>query len=409
MSASSLNSIRSPNLIFIAPSPGWLDVVACAESRRGLQIAWQARQPLGDEAAFFPRLADILKQHAVHPHTRAVMIAPPGVGGLLVNPAIENACRNPAWCRRQLELALPYPLAEIRYGMRCIGAQIQFFWVPQAWLDSQKSVLQKFGLKLEEVLPRALLFEAGASAAATEVVLSERFQSGELLYCLRGGHVHQAVALPPELDGPARTAYLNGMAAGHAAPIAEAAAALPAWAERLPELWRDAELAIALDTTTASLWRPFFRLALAVAAVTMALAGFLAWETTRQEETLAAALRESKSLAQSVKRFQELERSLREEGAVVAAVGQMNRSPTPLPLLAQFTKILPKEAWVQHLVFDGKSMVVSGKGIGDDALSKLLQGANLEAIQMRQEPAAETNDFRLRVLGKEEAATGGTP
>lgn len=409
MSASTSNSIRHPNLIFIAPFPGGLDIVACAENWRSMQVVWHERRPLAEQASFLPCLSDILKQHALPANTRTVMIVPPGVGGLLVSPAIENACSNAAWCQRQLELSLPYPLAEIRYGMRCAGDLIQFFWVPNDWLNSQKATLQKFGLKLEEVFPRALLFETGQPSPAPESVLSERFVAGELLYCLRGGHIHQALALPAGLDESAHETYLNGIAASSANPAQAAVVSLPAWNERLPALWNDIELTVAGDATAGSLWSPFFRLAMIVIVVAAALAGFLAWQMGNQEEALTNALREKKRLAQPVQRFQELDRLLREEGAVVAAVGKMNNSSTPLPLLTQFTRILPKDAWVQQLVFDGKAMVVSGKGIGDAELIGLLQGANIEVIQMRQEPVAETKDFRLRILGKPEPTAGGAP
>lgn len=394
-------------------------MIACAENWRGLNVLWQAQQPLSDTAALLPRLADILKQHALPSPLRTVFIAPPGIGGLLVSPALAQASRDDAWCRHQLEHALPYPIADVRHGRRQIGEQIQFYWVPLEWLNRQKALLQKLGLQLDSVFPRALLFETSlptsSASPANPALLSEAFATEEWLYGLHAGRLQHAVAIPAGLDATARAAYLSGMTGGDAPALATPAtltiqttpAVRPPWPDRLPALWQNLDLTIAVDAATESLWRPFYRLAIAVAVVTTVLAAALNWVLENQETALAQALRDKKSLTAAMQRFNDLERAVRDESTIVAAVSDMNAAPTPLPLLLRFTQILPKTAWVHHLVFDGKSMVVAGKGIGDAELIGLLQGANLEAMQMRPEPVTETDSFRLRVLEKPEPASGG--
>lgn len=402
---SSSNPPRHPNLIFVAPAPGWLDVVACHAAGRAMQVVWQARQPLHEQAApaaLASRLAEILRQHALPAQTRAVLIVPPGTGGLLASPALDDICRDAAWCRRQLELAVPYPPAEIRYGVRCGDGLAQFFWLPKTWLDSQKAQLQKLGLNLTEVYPRAALFETGHTSPNFDGVLCEKAEQGESLYDFHNGRVRQAAQLPAGIDAAARQACLGGMraAGGGAAAVPEAAAALPAWADCLPALWQDTGLAIPADDSAAALWSPFYRLALLLAVAFTVLATALSWAIAAKESALSQAVREKKKLAQAAQRFQELDRSLREEGAIVAALAQMNDAPTPLPLLAQVTQVLPQKAWVQQMAYDGKAIVIAGKGIGDDELIGLLQGAQLDVEKTRQEPIPETNDFRLRVLRK---------
>jgi hypothetical protein len=416
VSASSSNPQGYPNLVFIAPAPGWLDVVACLASGRELRIVWQERRPLPEQASFLPRLGEILKAHALRPDTPAVLLVPPGVGGLLAVAAPANAWRDAAWCRRQLELAVPFPFGEIRHAAQGGGEGVRLFWVPAAWLAGQKTQLAKFGLKLAEVCPRARLFEGGRLSPAAAGVLVERLPQGELLYDFAAGVVRQAAALPPGIDAEARSACLAGVhAAGNVAPQ-ELEAALPPWEESLPALWREPGLSIPADGGAAALWSPFFRLAMLLAVVATVLAGALSWGIAAKEEALRAAQREKRKLAPQGVRFQELDRSLREEQAVVDAVARLNATGTPLPLLARLTQVLPKNAWVQRLTFDGKAIVAAGKGIGDDELIRLLEEAGLAAEQMRQEPVTATEGFRLRIMEKPQAepakaaaAAGGKP
>lgn len=400
MSATSSNPPRYPNLIFIAPAPGWLDVVACLATGRELRIVWLERRPLLDQASYLPRLGEILKLHALRPDTQAVLLAPPGTGGLLELAAPANACRDAAWCRRQLELAVPFPIGEIRYAAHCVGDRARLFWLPAAWLAGQKAQLGKLGLKLAEVCPRAQLFEGGRLSPAASGVLVERLPQGELLYSFAAGQVRQAAALPAGIDAEARRACLAGIHEAGAAAPQEMEATLPSWEESLPALWREPGLAVAAESGPMALWSPFLRLAMLLAVVATVLAGALSWGITAKEEALRAAVRENKKLAPQGARFQELDRSLREEEAVVTAVGKLNETATPLPLLARLTGVLPRNAWVRQLVFDGKSIVVSGQGIGDAELIRLLREADLEAEQMRQEPVTEAEGFRLRVMEK---------
>lgn len=365
------------------------------------------------ELASFPsRLGEILKLHALRPDTPAVLLVAPGTGGLLSLAASAGAWRDAAWCRRQLELAVPFPEAEIRHAASGDGDQARFFWVPAAWLAAQQAQLGKFGLKLAEVCPRARLFEGGRLSPAASGVLTERLPRGELLYAYSAGHVRQAAALPPGTDDEARRACLAGLHdAGGAAPR-ETEATLPPWDESLPALWREPGLSIAADGGTAALWSPFFRLAMLLAVVVTVLAGVLSWGIAVKEEALRAALRERKQLAPQGLRFQELDRALRAEQAAVEAVRGLDAAGTPLPLLARLTQVLPKTAWVRQLTFDGKSIVAAGKGIGDDELIRLLREAGLAAEQMRQEPVTESEGFRLRIMEKpraEAAAAGGKP
>lgn len=390
------NPPRPPDLIFIAPSPGWLDVVACQTAGRDLPIVWQERQPLGEQGALAARLGDVLRQHALPAQTRAVLIVPPGVGGLAALPALAGVCREADWCRRQLELLAPYPLAEIRHGVRCGGGLAQLFWLPAAWLGQQQQQFRKLGLKLAEVYPRAALFETGCVSPGFDGVLCESSAQGELVYACRDGRVRQTAQLPPGLDATARQACLAGLREG-VPPPAEMAVRAPAWGDSLPALWQDPGMAIPADGGSASLWAPFVRIALFAAAAIVVLAGALSWAIAAKEAALSQAVREKKKLAPAAQRFQELERSLREESAIVAAIKEIDAAPTPLPLLAQFTQTLPKQAWVQHMTYDGKAITMAGKGIGDDALIGLLQKAGLEAEKTRPEPVPESDDFRLRV------------
>jgi hypothetical protein len=413
VSASTSNPQRHPNLVFIAPAPGWLDVVACLAAGRELRIVWQERRPLSEQASFLPRLGEILKLHALRPDTPAVLLAPPGAGGLLEVAAPANACRDAAWCRRQLELAVPFPIGEIRYAAHCAGDRARFFWLPAAWLAAQKSQLGKFGIKLAEVCPRAQLFEGGRLSPAASGVLVERLPQGELLYAFAAGSIRQAAVLPQGIDDEARRACLAGIHESTGAAPQEMEATLPSWDESLPALWRVPGLAIAAERGAAALWSPFLRLAILLALAATVLAGALSWGIAAKEEGLRAAVREKKKLAPQGARFQELDRSLREEEAVVAAVGKLNEAATPMPLLARLTEALPKTAWVQRMVFDGKSIVVSGKGVDDAELIRLLQEAGLEVEQMRQEPVTEGGGFRLRIMEKPKAdkaeMAGGKP
>ena len=393
------NPSRPPNLIFIAPSPGRLDVVACRESGRDLSSVWQEQRPLGEQSALAARLGEVLRQHALPAQTRAVLIVPPGVGGLLTLPALDDICRDAAWCRRQLELAVPFPLAEIRYGVHCGNGLARFFWLPAAWLDQQKQQLQKLGLKLEEIYPRAALFEIGRVSPGFEGALCEPAEQGELVYAFSDGRVRQAVQLPPGLDATARQVCLAGLREGGAS-AQEMAVQPPAWADSLPALWQDTGLAITMDAGPAALWSPFFRLAMLVAIALTVLAGALSWAIADKETAMSQAVREKKKLAAPAQRFQELDRNLREQSAVVAAMKQIDSAQTPLPMLAKFTQALPKKAWVQQMTYDGNSITVAGKGIGDDELIGLLQDAQLEAEKTRPEPVPDSNDFRLRVREK---------
>lgn len=409
MSASSSNPPRHPNLIFIAPAPGRLDVVACLAAGRELRIVWQECRPLPEQASLPARLGEALKLHALRPDTPAVLIVPPGTGGLFTVAATADARRDAAWCRRQLEQAVPFPIGEIRYVVQGMGDRVRFFWVPAAWLASQQAQLGKFGLKLAEVCPRALLFEGGRLSPAAAGVLVEGLPQGELLYAFAEGSVRQAASLPPGTDAEARRACLAGLHEIDGAAPRETDAALPSWDASLPALWRASDLALPAASGAAALWSPFFRLALLVAIVATALAGVLSWGIAAKEEALRAAVREKKKLAPQSARFQALDRSLREEEAVVDAVARVGATGTPLPLLARLTRLLPPQAWVQRLSFDGKAIVVAGKGIGDAELIRLLDAADLAAEQMRQEPVTDTEGFRLRIMEKPQAepATGG--
>jgi hypothetical protein len=400
---SSSNPPPHPDLIFVAPAPGRLDVVACREAGGGLQVVWHEQRPLFEQATLPARLADILARHALPTRTRSILIVPPGTGGLLSRPALDVACRDTAWQQRQIEMAVPYPLAEIRYSVQCAQGMARIFWLPSGWLDTQKAQLGKLGLDLMEAYPRAACFEGGRLSPGFDGVLYERSEQGELIYDLRDGRVRQTASLPAGLDAESRQACLAGLRAdnGNAGvsqtPPQESPVGAPAWADVLPALWRETATAIPADAGGRTLWSPFFRLAMLVGVALTVLAGGLSWAIAAKEAALTQMSREKKKLGPQSLHFQELDRSLRGQGAVVAAVGQMNDAPTPLSLLARFTQALPKKAWMQQMVFDGKSLLVSGKGIGDDELIGLLREAKLEAEKTRPEPVPETDDFRLRV------------
>lgn len=344
-------STASANLLFLALAPGTLDVIGCVENWRGLRVLWEERQSLPEATAAAARITEIAQRHALHPEARAVLLVPPGIGGILTRPGDCRAFRDPVWRQRQLELALPYAAADLLFDAHHIGNEVRFFWLPKDWVVAQKNALRKFGLRLEAVCPRELLNESTAESAPS---------------------------------------------------------AAPVWQEALPVLWQRGELSIEPDLRPSARWRPFLRAATALLALAAIPLGVLSWKIAATEESIAAQAREKRQMAQKLKRYEELDRVLREEGAAVAAVGKLDAAPTFLTLLARFTQALPKEAWIGQMVFDGQSIVVSGKGISDADLMNRLQDAPFEAILMRQEPVADSDDFRLRIIGKPPAPPANT-
>ncbi len=408
-------SLQHPrvDLVFIAPIPGRLDLIACQESGRRLHVQWHESRTIADDASVQTCLAEILGLHALNLDTRAVLISPAGTGGLFSRPALHSTCRKDSWIKHQLSLSVPYPATEIQYSICCIDGQARFFWLPAAWINSQKSILEKFGIKLCEVYPRALLFESAASGKSG--LLSEHTCSGEMLYDLRDGCVQQAIVLPLGIDADARTACIASAHGGNTGQSIQpqdnivqiTTVSSPVWADCLHKLWMNPQQAVPIDRGAFAIWSPVFRIAVWLILAFSVIAGLTAWRISEVETALTNAVREKKKHIEPSKRFIELERALREKEAVIAATKNMNASPTPLPLLAELTRILPPTAWLQQMTFDGKLITVFGKGIGDDELIKILQDEKFWVEKMRQEPVLESNDFRLRIGEKPSSTDGG--
>jgi hypothetical protein len=399
------------DLIFIAPIPGGLDLIACQESGQRLLVQWHESRSIADDASVQTCLAEMLGQHALNPDTSAVLLAPPGTGGLFARPALDTACRTDAWIKHQLGLSVPYPLTEIQHSVHCRDGLARFFWLPTAWINSQKSMLAKLGLKLCEIYPRGLILEPGDSGL--NAYLIEHTCNGEILYDLRNGLVQQAIKLPQGIDADTRKACIAamygdiGQPGGQPGNLIETVVSNPVWADCLDKLWRNPQLAVCIDHGLGSIWSPVLRIAVLLVLASAVIAGLLSWRISETEDALTNALREKKKHIEPSKRFIELERSLREKESVIAATKNISSAPTPLHLLAELTRILPATAWLQQLTFDGKLITVSGKGISDDALIKILQDEKFWVEKMRQEPVLETNDFRLRIGEKPSSSEGG--
>lgn len=397
MSIATAHSSPYPNLLFVAPALDQLEVFACLATRRDLQILWQERCTLPALASLQSRLAEIGKLHVIPPETRTVLLVPPGVGGLFACPSTPAACANPVWCMRQLELTVPFRNNDIRYIVRYQEGMAHFFWVPVSWLDSQISLFNKLGLKLSELYPRALMLESSSSSSGYSGMLQEKLGRGEYLYEFNNGHVCQAALL----------------SAGGELPLSQTATPCqgqPNWEAGLPVLWQNTALSMPVTTGRWSLWAPFFRIATAMLVVLAVLIGFLNWQIVTKEEELTKAMRERRSVVDSAKRFTALEQKLRSNEAIVTASKKLNVAQTPLTLLAQLSRILPKKAWIQQMTFDGKGIVVSGKGMGDEELISVFQDAGFLVEKTRQEPIVDSNDFRLRISEKPksaETASGG--
>lgn len=404
MSIASSRSPRYSNLLFIAPALEQLDVVACVEGKRDVQVLWHESRQLPEHAALQSRMVEIGKLHVLLPETRTALLAPPGIGGLFSGPASAEACADPGWCARQLELFVPYQISEIRYTVRYRDGLAHFFWIPVTWLENQVILFKKLGLKLTEVYPRALLLECSLGGSGYSGMLSEKLARGEFLYKFDRGCIGQAVVLPAEADPQVRQDSLGATgSAGHELTVTQIQGPLN-WEKDLPVLWRNTELSIPVTSDRLLLWAPFFRIAAAMVLVLATLMGLLSWQITAKEEALAKAIRERKSLAESTKRFNDLEQKLRGNGDSVAAIKKINAAPTPLTLLAELTRILPKKAWVQQLTFDGKRIVVSGQGIEDEELIGLFQNAGFPVEKMRQEPAEQNNGFRISIAEQPKSA-----
>ncbi len=410
MSIATSRSPRYPDLLFISPALEQLEVVACLETKRDLQILWHESRQLPEQASLQSRLIEIGKLHVLLPETRTVLLVPPGIGGLFSSPSTAAASANPGWCMRQLELFVPYRINEIRYIVRYADGLAQFFWIPATWLDNQIILFNKLGLKLSEIYPRALLLEGSLSGSGYSGILSEKLKRGEFLYEFDRGHVCQAMLRPVETDLQESHASLGARGKdSHELTVTQRQGA-PNWEKDLPVLWWNTQLSLPVSSDRLSLWSPFFRIAAVMVLILATLIGVLNWQITAKEEVLAKATRERKTLSETAKRFSDLEQTLQGNGAIVTAIKNINAAPTPLTLLAELTRILPKKAWVQQLTFDGKSIVVSGQGIGDEELIVLFQDAGFSVEKMRQEPIEQNNEFRLRVAEKPksaEAISGG--
>lgn len=392
-----------PDLLIIAPTGAELTVVAYRTGWRDAAELWPEVLPLADWDELPQRLTAVLTRRATRSKTPVALVTPAGVGGFILYPRAEGEKCDGPWVQRQIELTLPYPAAEIAYRVHCVDNVAQLFWVPNDWIKAQQVALEKLGLVLDEILPRACLFQdaqVGKSSGASQALIEGKPEQA-YLYLQEQGVISQAIQLP----AAANDADLHAMAGGMlAAGLQPQTVALDSGqlGGRLLGLWQDEACALRVAGNSWQLWKPGILLALAVTALALLLPAFFYGSTLSMQERLGVAQKELRGLAKQVDQFQDDQRAVAKEDGLVRAVREIDAAPMPLDLLAKIVEALPDKAWIQNLTYTGKTLVIAGKGVSDGELSKRLQQSGLVVSEMRVEPAGETNDFRLRIQGAPE-------
>ena len=395
---------RCPDLIVLVPAAGFLHLFAFTSGLRGDELLWRETAPSGNRGDVAESLPGLLARHAMRLETPTTLVASAESGGFLLVPGLNNIQRNRAWVERQLDQALPFSPKELLWRTRAGSGLVEIFWLPAAWVKTQKDMLARFGLRLGEIYPRAALFREEVGSLGTPLI-----QEADALHVFEQGMVRRSASQPAEPDAADRAEALERMALGKAGTgvsrkISLADKDLPA---RVLALWRDGSEAIFLTSGRWAAWAPVFRLSAIFAALAAVAVIGLVWQNDSLERTSETLRRDYRKLAPLEKRAMELERSVSSDRKLVSSARLLDNSPMPLDVLKGVTAALPDKLWVQRMHFKDGVLELSGRGGDGDKVVKLLADKGFAATT-GADAAVGTDSFSVRLeLTKSPGGPGG--
>ena len=398
-----------PDLIVLYPGAGQLHVLAYRIGIRLKAPLWRERVKCTAGVDPFAELPAVLARHPLRLETATALVADPATGGFLLLQGTAEAQRDRLWLERQLALELPYPAQELYWRTRPGAEKLELFWLPKAWGDSQAEALARFGLRLDEIYPRAALLRQEAEKSAVQQPCL--FQEADALHVFDQGLVQRSAPLPAEAEAAARTQQLERLALG---ANASGVRKLPgesedALARRILEVWIDGSDAIHLPVARGILagwpggaaWRPALALTAACAAAVALAAIGLSWQNAAMESTQEGLSREQRKLAPVLQKFAEMERSVRSDRQYLEAAKLLDKSALPLEALNRVSAALPDKYWLQRVQFKGNTLDLAGRGGGNDEVIRLFGKKGIEAVASElaavSPGSAGTDVFQVRL------------
>ncbi len=392
------NKSQIPSELFLIPDEKCVYAFAFKSHRGTRQLLWTDHALCSGSHATEAFLAQLIEKHSIPAGVPVALVAPGGIGGflLIANTSRRNGSVQHAVSR--MEHDLPFSIDDLQWRVHCAGGLLEVFWVMKSWVENQRAMLDRLGLNLEEIYPRASLFRHLAENPGCErLIVREQSKNGIFSHEFEQAVVARSLSLSvvvSELDDGVQNSPRDP------APLqvinVDFDALDPNLPSRLGALRQGASEAIQVDQSARTILRPALRIGSVVAIVGLIGAVFMDNRASSLEQSMRAAETELKKLRSSATEYDAARNSIRTHQLYLDALAKKS-APDPLPSISTIVKFMPAGAWITRINFDEKALEIRGSGTNGEAIISATKEANLSGPMKNLFTEPRSNEFALSV------------